>query len=82
MGEEEGGGQRSGPGAAGTILLCHIISARPLNNLQARARSERALLPSASYGKYLPQGMYGARLLFLFLQEQMKDIIPGSGCVR
>jgi hypothetical protein len=28
-GEEEGGGVRSGPRAAGTILLFHIISARP-----------------------------------------------------
>ena len=28
-GEEEGGGVRSGPGAARTILLFHIISARP-----------------------------------------------------
>ena len=27
--EEEGGGVRSGPGAARTILLVHIISARP-----------------------------------------------------
>ena len=29
-GEEEGNGVRSGPGAARTILLFHIISARPL----------------------------------------------------
>jgi hypothetical protein len=28
-GEEEGGGVRSGPGAARTILLFHIISDRP-----------------------------------------------------
>ena len=28
-GEEEGGGVRSGPGAARTILLLHVISARP-----------------------------------------------------
>jgi hypothetical protein len=28
-GEEEGGGVRSGPGAARTILLFNIISARP-----------------------------------------------------
>jgi hypothetical protein len=28
-GEEEGGGVRSGPGAARTILLFRIISARP-----------------------------------------------------
>ena len=28
-GEEEGGGVRSGPGAARTILIFHIISARP-----------------------------------------------------
>jgi hypothetical protein len=31
-----------------------------------------------SYGTYLPQGIYGARLLFLFLQEQIKDIIISS----
>ena len=29
MGEEEGGGVRSGPGEARTILLFHTISARP-----------------------------------------------------
>ena len=29
MGEEEGGGVRSGPGAARTILRFHTISARP-----------------------------------------------------
>ena len=28
-GQEEGGGVRSGPGLARTILLFHIISARP-----------------------------------------------------
>jgi hypothetical protein len=28
-GKEEGGGVRSGPGEARTILLLHIISARP-----------------------------------------------------
>jgi hypothetical protein len=28
-GEEEGGGVRSGPGSARTILLFHTISARP-----------------------------------------------------
>jgi hypothetical protein len=28
-GEEEGGGVRSGPGEARTILLLHIISVRP-----------------------------------------------------
>jgi len=32
-GEEEGGGVRSRPGAARTILFFHIISARPLNSL-------------------------------------------------
>jgi hypothetical protein len=29
VGKEEGGGVRSGPGAARTILLSHTISARP-----------------------------------------------------
>jgi hypothetical protein len=43
---------RSGPGEARTILLLHIISVRPSK-------------PSAqAYGTYLPQGVYGARLLF------------------
>jgi hypothetical protein len=42
---------RSGPGEARTILLLHIISARPST--------------AASYGTYLPQGIYGARHLLL-----------------
>jgi hypothetical protein len=51
---------RSGPGAARTILFFHIISARP---------SKQPLM----VGTFLK--VYGARLLFLFLQEQIKDII-------
>ena len=34
MGEEEGGGVRSGLGAARTILLFYIISARPSKQLR------------------------------------------------
>jgi hypothetical protein len=33
-GEEEGGGVRSGPGAARTILLFHTISVRPPKQLR------------------------------------------------
>ena len=52
---------RSGPGAARTILLFHIISARP---------SKQPLMVRT----FLK--VYGAWLLyFMFLQEQIKDII-------
>ncbi len=51
---------RSGPGAARTILLFHTISARP---------SKQPLMLNT----FLK--VYEARLLFLFLQEQIKDII-------
>jgi hypothetical protein len=51
---------RSGPEEARTILLFHIISARP---------SKQPLMVRA----FLK--VYGAWLLFLFLQEQVKDII-------
>ena len=60
MGEEEGGGQRSGPGAAGTILLFHTISARP---------SKQPRMVGSTLGVYRFGGW------FLFLQEQIKDII-------
>jgi hypothetical protein len=60
-GEEEGGGVRSGPGAARTILLFHIISARP----SKQPRMVRTFLKI-----YMELGSY-----FLFLQEQIKDII-------
>jgi hypothetical protein len=52
---------RSGPGAARTILLFHIISARP----SKQPRMERTFLKV-----YMELGSY-----FLFLQEQIKDII-------
>jgi hypothetical protein len=60
-GEEEGGGVRSGPGAARTILLFHIISARP---------SKQSLMVRTFLKVYMELGSY-----FLFLQEQIKDII-------
>jgi hypothetical protein len=60
-GEEEGGGVRSGPGAARTILLFHIISARP----SKQPRMVRTFLKV-----YMEFGSY-----FLFPQEQIKDII-------
>ena len=44
--EEEGGGVRSGPGAAGTILLFHTISARPPEHPRI--------------GTYLPSGTHAA----------------------
>ena len=61
MGEEEGGGVRSGPGAASTILLFHIISARP---------SKQPLMVRTFLKVYMELGSYA-----LFLQEQIKDII-------
>jgi hypothetical protein len=60
-GGEEGGGVKSGPGAARTILLFHITSARP---------SEQPLMVSTFLKVYMELGSY-----FLFLQEQIKDII-------
>ena len=61
MGEEEGGGVRSGLGAARTILLFYIISARP---------SKQPLMVRTFLKVYMELGSY-----FLFLQEQIKDII-------
>ena len=58
---------RSGPGAARTILLFHIISARP----SKQPRMVRTFLQV-----YMELGSY-----FLFLQEQIKDIIIRSGAV-
>ena len=55
---------RSGPGAARTILLFHIISARPSKQL----RMVRTFLTFLKV--YMVIGSY-----FLFLQEQIKDII-------
>ena len=59
-GEDEGGGVRSGPGEARTILLSHIISARP---------SRQSLMVRTFLKVYMELGSY-----FLF-QEQIKDII-------
>jgi hypothetical protein len=71
-GEEEGGGVRSGPGEARTILLLHIISVRP---------SKQPLMVRTFLKVYMELGSY-----FLFLQEQIKDIIiistiPAIVCV-
>ncbi len=52
---------RSGPGVARTILLFHIISARP---------SKQPLMVRTFLKVYMELGSY-----FLFLQEQIKDII-------
>ncbi len=60
-GEEEEGGVRSGPGEARTILLLHIISVRP---------SKQPLMVRTFLKVYMEIGSY-----FLFLQEQIKDII-------
>ena len=60
-GEEEGGGVRSGLGAARTILLSHIISARP---------SQQPLMVRTFLKVYIELVSY-----FLFQQEQIKDII-------
>jgi hypothetical protein len=53
---------RSGPGAARTILLSHIISARP--------SKQPLMVRTIPKGIYMELGSY-----FLFLQEQIKDII-------
>ncbi len=69
MGEEEGGGVRSGQGAARTELFVHIISARP---------SKQPLMVRTFLKVYMELGSYA-----LFLQEQIKDIImSGIGDVR
>jgi len=52
---------RSRPGTARTILLSHIISARP---------SKQPLMVRTFLKVYMELGFY-----FLFLQEQIKDII-------
>jgi GTPase involved in cell partitioning and DNA repair len=52
---------RSGPGEARTILLLHIISVRP---------SKQSLMVRTFLKVYIELGSY-----FLFLQEQIKDII-------
>jgi hypothetical protein len=52
---------RSGPGEARTILLLHIISVRP---------SKQPLTVRTFLKVYMELGSY-----FLFLQEQIKDII-------
>ncbi len=52
---------RSGPGEATTILLLHIISARS---------SKQPLMVRTFLKVYMELGSY-----FLFLQEQIKDII-------
>jgi hypothetical protein len=52
---------RSGPGEARTILLFHIISVRP---------SKQSLMVRTFLKVYMELGSY-----FLFLQEQIKDII-------
>jgi hypothetical protein len=58
---------RSGPGAARTILHFHIISVRP---------SKQPLMVRTFLKVYMELGSY-----FLFLQEQIKDIIIKSGHV-
>ncbi len=55
---------RSGPGEARTILLFHIISAR------AARSSKQSRMVCTFLKVYMELGSY-----FLFLQEQIKDII-------
>ena len=55
------GGVRSRPGAARTILLSHIISARP---------SKQPLMVRTFLKVYMKLGSY-----FLFSKEQIKEII-------
>ena len=58
---------RSGPGETRTILLLHIISDRP---------SKQSLMVRTFLKVYMELGSY-----FLFLQEQIKDIIIIGVCV-
>jgi hypothetical protein len=58
---QEGGGVRSGPGETRTILLLHIISVRP---------SKHPLMVCTFLKIYMELCSS-----FLFLQEQIKDII-------
>jgi hypothetical protein len=51
-GEKEGGGVRSGPGAARTILLFHIISARP-SKQPRMVRTFLKYVPSLRYTRAL-----------------------------
>jgi len=67
-GEKEGVGVRSGPGAARTILLFHIISARP---------SKQPPMVRTFLKVYMEIGSY-----FLFLQEQNKRHHHLEGCRR
>jgi hypothetical protein len=59
---------RSGPGEARTILLLHIISVRP---------SKQPLMVRTFLKVYMELGSY-----FLFLQEQIKDIIIVKSVVK
>jgi len=61
-------GVRSGPGAARTILLLHINSTRP---------SKQPLIVRTFLKAYMDLGSY-----FLFLQEQIKDIIIILSCAE
>jgi len=63
--EEEGGGVRSRPGSARTILLSHIISSRP---------SKQPLMVRTFLRVYMELGFY------FLVQEQKKDIIIGGIC--
>jgi hypothetical protein len=56
---------RSGPGADRTILVVHIIRARP---------SKQPLMVRTFLKVYMELGSY-----FLFLQKQIKDIIINVG---
>jgi hypothetical protein len=58
---------RSGPGEARTILLLHIISARP---------SKQPLMIRTFLKVYMDLGSY------FFLQEQIKDIIIDTRCMQ
>jgi hypothetical protein len=68
LGEEERGGVRSGPGEARTILLLHIISARP---------SKQPLLVRALIKVYMDLGSYfgSART-----NKRLHHSLGGGGC--
>jgi hypothetical protein len=61
-------GRLAGPGETSTILVLHIIGARP---------SKQPLIVRTFLKVYMELGSY-----FLFLQDQIKDIIITGGWVR
>ncbi len=65
------------------VCVCSCVGARVCVYVCGRVRACVCVYVCGRVrGKYLPKGIYGAWLLFLFLQEQIKDIICMHLCVR